>query len=102
MRTLGGRHHSRLAGMLTYCYHTNKQVLAAQFIRFVLVDAHNTGCTQANNNANFSGSSSLCWHVFDKGALSFGAASGQKQTYWSISVYNFMIFLFCYSKKKSP
>jgi hypothetical protein len=42
------------------------------------------------------------WHVFEKGALSFGAAAAQKQTYWSIPVYNFLMFLFCYSKKKSP
>ncbi len=55
--------------------------------------------TQANNIAPLFPH----WNVFEKGALSFGAATtGQKQTYWSIPVYNFLIFLFCYSEKKSP
>jgi hypothetical protein len=42
------------------------------------------------------------WHVFEKGALSFGGAARQKQSYCSIPVYYFLNFLFCYSKKKSP
>jgi hypothetical protein len=40
--------------------------------------------------------------VFEKGALSFGAAAGQKQTYWSIPVYNFLNFFALLFRKEEP
>jgi hypothetical protein len=41
------------------------------------------------------------WHVFEKGAPSFGAAAGQKQTYWSIPVYNFLNFCSAIPKRRA-
>jgi hypothetical protein len=69
----------------------------------VLADAHNTGRTHKQIKLpTFLAPLSPHWHVFEKGALSFGAAAGQKQTYWLIPVYDFLNFLLCYSEKKSP
>jgi hypothetical protein len=39
------------------------------------------------------------WHVFEKGALSFGGAAGQKQSYFSIPVPEFFVLLF---QKEEP